>query len=116
MLNNVDNSVFLNSSEINLLPVVSAEWNQNLFNPPYITVAGLGVKESTTAGATYNNITNSNKHPNFITKSFDLISNSGSVSYSCNTSTTSSSYKIVPGLYWYFSQDIIELGLVSVIN
>jgi hypothetical protein len=95
MLNNVDNSVFLNSNEINLLPVVSAEWNQNLFNPPYITVAGLGTKESITAGATYNAVTDSNKHPNFVTKSFNLTSNSGSVSYSCSPSTTSSSYKIV---------------------
>lgn len=42
MLSNVDKNIFINSDEINLLPIVSAEWNQNLFNPPYITIAGNG--------------------------------------------------------------------------
>ena len=66
MLSNVENSIFLNSPEVNLLPIVSAEWNQNLFNPPYITVAGNGIKETVTASATYTNVTGSNKHPDFV--------------------------------------------------
>ena len=95
MLNNVTNDIFLNSSEISLLPVVSAEWNQNLFNPPYITVAGNGVKETVTAAATYTDVADSNKHPNFTTKSFALSSNAGSASYSINTTNNASAYKIV---------------------
>ena len=95
MLSNVENSIFLNSPEVNLLPIVSAEWNQNLFNPPYITVAGNGIKETVTASATYTNVTGSNKHPDFVTKSFALSSNAGSASYSINTANNLSAYKIV---------------------
>ena len=38
--------IFKNSDSIKLIPVVSAEWNHNLFNPPYITTAGTGAKIS----------------------------------------------------------------------
>jgi hypothetical protein len=96
MLTNVNKNIFLNSDEINLLPVVSAEWNQNLFNPPYITVAGTGVKETVSPSGTYTAVTDSNKHPNFITKSFNLSNNAGNISYTCTTNSPSaSSYKIV---------------------
>jgi hypothetical protein len=40
MLNTVDSSVFLNSKYINMKPVVSAEWNNNLYNSPYVVVSG----------------------------------------------------------------------------
>jgi hypothetical protein len=95
MLSNVSNDIFLNSSEVNLQPVVSAEWNQNLFNPPYITVAGNGIAETLSPVATYTPVTDSNKHPNFVTKSFLLSSNAGSAEYTCNTTGNASSYKIV---------------------
>jgi hypothetical protein len=96
MLTNVNKDIFLNSDEVNLLPVVSAEWNQNLFNPPYITVAGNGVKETVSASSSYTSVTDSNKHPNFTTKSFNLSNNSGHVSYTCTTtSPQTSSYKII---------------------
>lgn len=95
MLSNVSRDIFLNSSEVNLLPVVSAEWNQNLFNPPHITVAGNGIKETVNPVATYTSVTDDNKHPNFTTKSFPLVSNTGSVTYTCNTTNNTSAYKIV---------------------
>lgn len=94
MLTNVDKNVFLNAEEVNLLPVVSAEWNQNLFNPPYITVAGKGTKETVTGN--YTTVTDSNKHPYFTTKTFALVSNAGSVTYTVNTASPySASYKII---------------------
>jgi hypothetical protein len=40
MLTNVSSSIFTESESITLTPVVSAEWNQNIFNPPSYTVAG----------------------------------------------------------------------------
>jgi hypothetical protein len=95
MLSNVENNIFLDSPEVNLLPIVSAEWNQNLFNPPHVTVAGNGIKETVTSSATYTNVTDSNKHPDFVTKSFALSSNAGSASYSINTTNNRSAYKIV---------------------
>lgn len=96
MLNNVNKNIFLNSDEINLLPIVSAEWNQNLFNPPYITVAGYGVKEAVSASETYTAVTDSNKHPNFTTKKISLVDNMGSASYTCTPTTPSSAaYKII---------------------
>ena len=40
MLSNVSSSIFTESDSITLTPVVSAEWNQNVFFPPSYTVAG----------------------------------------------------------------------------
>ena len=96
MLNNVDASVFTGSNSVQLLPLVSAEWNQNLFNPPYITIAGTGSKESVTANSTYTSITDANKHPNFSTYSFTTSGGTGSVSYAVNSPTGSSAaYKVI---------------------
>jgi hypothetical protein len=101
MLTNVSSGVFLDSDSVTMLPVVSAEWNQNLFNPPYLTVAGTGVVAPTinfTPATTYTDITTSAKKPNFITKSFDmtLVSGAyaGSASYTA-TSLTGLAYKII---------------------
>ena len=95
MLTNVASSVFLNSQSVQLLPVVSAEWNQNLFNPPYITVAGNGTKQAIAFnGTTPSVITGSLANPNFTTYSFALSGGAASVSYNV-TSLTKTSYKIV---------------------
>ena len=90
----VSDSVFLNSDSITMQPVVSAEWNQNLFNAPYITVAGTGTKinGSLTSG-TVSNVTSGAK-PNFTTKSFEMSGGKGSVSYTA-TSLTGSAYKVI---------------------
>ena len=97
MLTNVDKSIFLDSSSIELQPVVTAEWNQNLFNPPYITVAGTGIKEtvSKTFGTT-SLVTGSLANPNFQTYSFNLANDgTGKVVYSSSTMNHASAYKIV---------------------
>lgn len=94
MLNNVSTSVFSQSDEISLLPIVSGEWNQNLFNPPYITVAGNGVKETISAASSYTAVTDSNKNTNFDTYSF-AIGTTTSVSYTCTTARSKSAYKII---------------------
>ena len=94
MLSNVESTVFTDSHSVNLVPVVSAEWNHNLFNPPYITTGGSGTKESTTPAGTYTSVTDSNKHPNFTTKSFAMSSGTGSVSYTAS-SLSGKAYKIV---------------------
>jgi len=91
----VTSDIFLNSSAVELQPVVSAEWNQNLFNPPYITTAGDGTKETVSPnGSNITNVGVDSTLPGFTVKSFPLTSGSGSVSYSVTTSG-GSAYKIV---------------------
>ena len=40
MLSEVSSSIFTDNNEIKMIPFVSAEWNYNLFAPPYITFSG----------------------------------------------------------------------------
>jgi hypothetical protein len=86
--------IFKNSESVNLIPVVSAEWNHNLFNTPYLTVAGTGnkISGSLTSG-TIANVTTGAK-PNFTTKSFNMANGKGSVEYTV-TATGAFAYKIV---------------------
>ena len=96
MLSNVSSSVFTGSDSISLTPVVSAEWNHNLFNPPYITTAGAGTSLSKTlvsGGSTVSNVTTGAK-PNFTTRSFPMSGGTGSVSYTIS-SGTSPAYKVI---------------------
>jgi hypothetical protein len=95
MLSTVDSSVFTNSDSIKLIPVVSAEWNHNLFNQPYITTAGTGTKISATLvpGTTVSNVTSGAKE-NFTTKSFQMSGGTGSVAYSVS-GLSGKAYKIV---------------------
>ena len=97
MLTNVDKSIFLDSNTIEILPVVSAEWNQNLFNAPYITVAGIGTKYSVTksAGSTITNPTGDDIKTGFTTKKFTMSGGTGYVSYSVSVNGTASAYKVV---------------------
>jgi hypothetical protein len=95
MLTNVDKNIFLNSNSIELQPIVSAEWNQNLFNAPYITVAGTGTAETISlSSGSVTDVGTDSKLPGFTIKSFPLTSGSGNVVYTSSTSG-SPAYKIV---------------------
>jgi hypothetical protein len=97
MLSNVSSSIFENSESITLLPVVSAEWNHNLLNQPYITTAGIGVKISgslTSGTAPIVNTVAEGKKENFTTRSFAMSSGTGSVSYTVS-GLSGSAYKII---------------------
>ena len=82
-VNNVTNNVFQNSSSVEMIPVVSAEWNHNLFNPPYITAANTGVSLSTSFSTSSSTVSDSNdvEKKNFTTKKFTMSGGKGSVSY-----------------------------------
>jgi len=95
--NNITTEVFQNSSSVEMVPVVSAEWNQNLFNRPYITVAGLGNQETFSAPSiTVTDVTGqSNAMPGITTKSFQFSGTNTSLSYTVNTITNAPAYKII---------------------
>lgn len=94
MLSNVSSSIFENSDSVKLIPVVSAEWHHNLFNPPYITTAGSGTKISgTLTSGTVSDVT-SGGNENFTTKSFAMSGGTGSVSYTVS-GLSGSAYKVV---------------------
>ena len=94
MLSNVSSSVFTGSDSITLTPVVSAEWNHNLFNAPYITTAGIGEKLTVTAMSPLPTDVTPTVKPNFITKSFTMSSGTGRRSYTVSGGS-SSAYKII---------------------
>jgi hypothetical protein len=93
MLSSELSSVFTGSNSITLVPVVSAEWNHNLFNQPYITTAGTGTKISPTSG-TDTNATTAESKENFTTKKFTMSGGTGSVSYTFS-GLSGKAYKIV---------------------
>lgn len=94
MLSNVSSSVFTGSDSITLTPVVSAEWNHNLFNAPYITTAGVGAKLTVTAISPLPTDVTSGAKPNFTTKSFAMSGGTGKISYTVSGGS-SSAYKII---------------------
>lgn len=95
MLSDVSSDIFKNSESISLVPVVSAEWNHNLFNQPYITVAGTGTKISgtITPGAA-DDVSPELSKPNFTTKSFEMSGGTGSVEYTVSGLSTVP-YKVI---------------------
>ena len=100
MLNSQYTNVFTGdnpASSVTLLPIVSAEWNQNLFNQPYITVAGTGVSENVgIPSITVTDVTEtSNAMLGSTTKSFQMSGKNHSVFYTFNTPSASPAYKIV---------------------
>lgn len=101
MLNTVNSDIFKKSDEVTVLPVVSAEWNQNLFNPPYITVSGNGNKETVNTVGIYAQASDGEAHPFFTTDTLSLTYNSegncmsGLLGYYSDTVNQKSSYKIV---------------------
>lgn len=94
MLDSVGSSVFVNAQSVTMKPVVSAEWNHNLFNPPYLTVAGTGTSiGKTLTSGTVSSVTSGGK-PNFTTKSFVAEDGSGSIEYTVSPAG-GKAYKIV---------------------
>jgi hypothetical protein len=94
MLSNVSSSVFTNSESIDLVPVVSAEWNHNLFNAPYITTSGTGEKLSGTPTVAYTDATTAEKKENFITKKFTMSGGTGSAEYTVS-GLSGLAYKVI---------------------
>lgn len=99
MLSSVNSDIFTNSDSITLVPVVSAEWNHNLFNPPYITAAGTGAKISAMLlSGTVSDVAPNSPYAkeNFTTttKSFDMSNGAGSVKYTVS-GLSGKAYKIV---------------------
>jgi hypothetical protein len=86
--------IFQNSDSIKLIPVVSAEWNHNLFNQPYMTTAGTGTKISGTPASAYTDATTGEAKANFTTKKFTMSSGTGSVSYTIS-GLSGVAYKVV---------------------
>jgi len=94
MLTGVSSSIFTDAQSIYMTPVVSAEWNHNLFTPPYMTVAGTGTNlTSSLTSGTVANVTTGGK-PNFTTKSFQTVEGNGSVTYTLS-SAGGKAYKII---------------------
>ena len=96
MLDVVSSNVFANSNSIKLTPVVFAEWNQNIFNPPYATVAGDGTLQtgiSTTT--TLTDVSGSSAKTGFTTKKFAMAADKDTIEYSITPTATSSAFKII---------------------
>ena len=94
MLTNLSSSVFSNSDSIGMTPVVSAEWNHNLFNPPYITTASLSTSFTPTLLSGTVADAGDKEKKNFTTKKFTMSSGKGSVSYTVNVNE-GHAYKII---------------------
>jgi hypothetical protein len=96
MLTGINSSVFSNSDSIGMLPIVSAEWNHNLFNPPYITVAGPGTAMSLSLSSSSGAVSSvtSEAKPNFTTKSMPMLDGKGFIEYAV-TANNKNAYKII---------------------
>lgn len=96
MLTNVSSSVFSDSKSIKMTPAVSAEWNQNIFNPPYATVAGSGVQETNiSTSTTLTDVTGTEAKPGFTTKKYVMTADQNKITYSVTPSAISSAFKII---------------------
>lgn len=96
MLTNVSASVFSDSKSIKMTPVVSAEWNQNIFNPPYATVAGIGTLESgLTTSNTLTTVTGSSAKPGFATRQYSMSEDRDTITYTVIPSAISGAFKII---------------------
>lgn len=96
MLNNVSADIFLDSNSIKMTPAVFAEWNQNIFNPPYATVAGHGVLETNiTTSTTLASVTGSEAKTGFTTKKYAMSADQDKISYSITPIASSSAFKII---------------------
>lgn len=92
----VNNDIFLKSSSVKLLPIVSAEWNQNIFQNPYLTVAGDGTPiDISKISGNVSDVTNSNKHPYFDTFSFSMTGENDQITYMASPSSSYLAFKIV---------------------
>jgi len=97
MLDTVDSGIFTNSDSVGLVPIVSAEWNHNLFNPPYVTIAGditAMTLSSPSSTGTLASATTSESKPNFTTRKFTMANGQGFLQYSV-TANGGDAYKII---------------------
>lgn len=94
MLTNLSSSVFSNSDSIGMTPVVSAEWNHNLFNPPYITTAAGSETFPVTLSSGTITDAGAQEKRNFTTKKLTMSNGKGSVSYTVNVDEAHA-YKII---------------------
>jgi len=96
MLTNVSSDIFSDSNSIKMTPAVFAEWNQNIFNPPYATVAGNGtIQNNLTTSTTLTSVTGSDAKPGFTTKKYVMTGDQDQIVYTVTPSATSSSFKII---------------------
>jgi len=117
MLTNLSSSVFSNSDSITMTPVVSAEWNHNLFNPPYITTADTGILLSSTFASSTSTVSTetTNAKPNFTTQKFTM---SGTQSYTSYTVNADSAYacKVITYVKTNTPNPIMVTSYVSGLN
>ena len=97
MLTNVDSSIFSSSKSIKLTPAIFAEWNQNIFNAPYATVAGEGILETDVEPNTLSlvDVTGSQAKPGFDTKKYTMTDDEEDISYTVTPVEESSAFKII---------------------
>lgn len=96
MLSNVSSSIFTDSKSIKMTPVVSAEWNQNIFNPPYATVAGTGnIQTNLTTSNTLSSVTGTSAKTGFTTKQYSMTADKNTITYNITPSDTSGAFKII---------------------
>jgi predicted NAD-dependent protein-ADP-ribosyltransferase YbiA (DUF1768 family) len=97
MLTNVDSSIFSSSKSIKLTPAIFAEWNQNIFNAPYATVAGEGILETDIEPNTLSlvDVTGSQAKPGFDTKKYTMTDDEEDISYTVTPVEESSAFKII---------------------
>jgi hypothetical protein len=71
-----------------MVPVVSAEWNHNLFNPPYITTADTGnlLSASFSSSTSTVSVETTNAKTNFTTQKFTMSGTQSHASYTINAS------------------------------
>lgn len=88
-----------NANSISMSAIASAEWNQNIFNPPYLTVAGNGTRiaNGTQTGLTVTDAPANKVKSGFTTKYFTYLktNNDNSVYYNPTGLSALSAHKIV---------------------
>lgn len=96
MLNNVSSTIFSTSKSVKMTPAVFAEWNQNIFNPPYATIAGNGtIQNSLTTSTTLTIITGSEAKSGFATRKYAMSADQNKITYTVTPSATSAAFKII---------------------
>ena len=92
-----------NADSIQMIPVVSAEWNYNMFLQPYIAVGADGTKISaangsatnTAGGTIFSQSSSSKPYKTGLTNKYVTINGSGYLTYNFNASGSTKAYKIV---------------------
>lgn len=97
-----------NANSIKMLPIVSAEWNYNLFTPPYLTVAGSGslITKGTQSGATVSSSTKTKA--GFTVKQFTATGGKGKIAYNI-PSLSGKAYKVIT----YIKTNAVNPVLIS---